>query len=260
MLALGPTDPATACSCHNAMANAALSGGEFETAGEHWERAAEYSNNPGPQLAAAALAAGYRGDPGAAAVLLDRAWAQLLRRPSQSGRAFTAYTAAEIADDPETATRHYTEAIAEARASGARFVEGVALVGLASTLSGRDEIDLAAAIYADLIDYWYRTGNLTQLWTTIRNVAVLLVDAGDLEVAVSLFAAADAAHSASVVAGSPAQRTLTAESQIAQGLDSTRAGAARDRARRLATADVMRLCHEALSGVGVPKPSTPGPT
>jgi hypothetical protein len=102
-------------------------------------------------------------------------------------------------DDPELAADLYITAVQTARRSGAGFVDGVASVGLASLRTRGGDVRAAAEGYAQLLDYWSATGNVTQLWTTLRGVARLLVRAGDLRTAVVLLAASDGAGSAAAV-------------------------------------------------------------
>ena len=45
--------------------------------------------------------------------------------------------------------------------------------------------------YRDLIDYWHRSGNWTQQWVTLRNLAQLLRRLGDNQPAALLDAAAE---------------------------------------------------------------------
>ena len=73
---------------------------------------------------------------------------------------------------------YYLEAIERARRAGAAFIEGVASVALASARTRTGDVAGAAEGFGYLLDYWRRTGQTTQLWTTARNAAGLLSQVG----------------------------------------------------------------------------------
>ncbi len=193
--ALARADDATSDSelsrAWNAIAAVALFSGEFDEATRAYQRAAAGALDPASELAAAALSAGYGGDRVRAERLLDQASA-LPACPSS--RAFTLYTTAEIAADPGAAIEAYRESIALARSCGATFVVGVSALGLARQQAELGEVQAAAETYAQLIAAWQASGNLTQLWTTVRNAALLLHRTGADEGSALLLAAADGAR------------------------------------------------------------------
>jgi tetratricopeptide (TPR) repeat protein len=159
---------------------------------ELWQRAADIDQM---YLGTCALAAGY-------ADQLDIMWDTYRRairwgteHGSLSDLAFTHYVAGEFSeDDAET---HFGEAISLAQRAGANFVEGVARVGLSSrhARAGRDEAALRG--FDEVIRYWRGTGNWTQQWTTLRNLAVLLERRGDPDTAALIVASASVAAEAS---------------------------------------------------------------
>ena len=57
-----------------------------------------------------------------------------------------------------------------------------------------------------LLDYWLSAGDKTQLWTTARNAALLLLEHGHSRPAASLLVAADNAGSAATISGDTAVR------------------------------------------------------
>ena len=73
-------------------------------------------------------------------------------------------------------------------------------MGQAARLAAIGEEDRALISYERAIRYWQGTGNWTQQWTTLRNLAVLLERRGDGETAAVLLASAAVAAEASVVA------------------------------------------------------------
>ena len=185
-----------------ALAAVRLYRGDSPKASELWEAAAGLvaRGRAVSYLSPAALAAAYGGDPARAEALLARAEADnALAAPSS--RAFTAYTRAEMlaGPDPDQALALYGEAIAVAQASGARFVEGVASVGLIRLWDAAGRRRPALAGYRQLLQSWRRAGYWPQLWTTMRNLAGTLAVAGQPRAAAVALAAADAAPGATVV-------------------------------------------------------------
>ena len=112
---------------------------------------------------------------------------------------YAEYAAAEIdnlAGAWASAERRYLEALRRARQTGATFLAGVSSVGLVSVLAARGAVRDALSGYADLLDYWERTGGWTQQWTTLRNLATLLDTLGDHDAARAIRRAADLAPEA----------------------------------------------------------------
>jgi len=70
-------------------------------------------------------------------------------------------------------------------------------VGLVTAHAFAGEVEQALSGYAELIEYWERTGAWLQQWTTLRNLAELLERLEDRETATVLRAAAEAAADAS---------------------------------------------------------------
>ncbi len=80
-----------------------------------------------------------------------------------------------IAGSP-TAVGWLEAAVERAESHGGTFTVGVARVTLASQAAASGDVAEAARRYADLIDHWLRSGTWTQLWTTLRNAAIVLAD------------------------------------------------------------------------------------
>ena len=213
----GPdADPMTVCRAYSAAASVAHFRGDFARASELWERSEEGRRwDTGAWLASAALAAGYGGDHERATDLLARARART--SSADSHRAFAAYVDGELraATSPDQAIACYLEAIALARRAGATFVEGVAGVALASARFRTGDLVGAADGLAGLIVMWRRTGQNTQLWTTVRNAAALLAAADRPRAAALLLVAADAEPGAAVVD----QRIARSSSRIFTALE-----------------------------------------
>ena len=189
--------------CYNAGAVLALFNGEFDQARDYWLLGSEISATPAAHLEGAALAASYAGDNERARSLLDRAVIEELAHPCLSHQAFRLYVEGEIAaaTDPTTAESAYVAAVEVARRCRAGFIEGVATVGLAALWTRTGNIDAAARGFHLLLEYWQSSGNETQLWTTVRNVARLVIEQGDAVLGARLLEAADRSPAAAEVMG-----------------------------------------------------------
>src|SRR5690349_2225766 len=195
------TDPAAAWYCLAPLAVAALARGAFDDAIQHALGAAPLRAAEGPVIAA--LAAAYAGDLDRARDLHERGDAHAA---SPTMRSWSAYVAGEIASAagrPADAETQYREAIELGRRSGATFLVGVATVGLLAVLGTSGRVEDALRGYADVIEYFARTGNGTHLWTTLRNLATLLRRIGDDAPAAALDHAADHAPDAPTVQNRP---------------------------------------------------------
>jgi hypothetical protein len=69
-----------------------------------------------------------------------------------------------------------------------------------------------------LLDYWPTTGNQTQLWTTVRNAALLLLANDRTRPAALTLMAADAAGAASVVGGDSGYPLVRAQATVGERL------------------------------------------
>lgn len=237
--------------CWSAAAALALFRGEFLTAKAHWLEAAGIADQPAPDLAGAALAAGYGGDVRDATELLERARRAESAQPCMSHRAFNFYVEGEISAerDPVLAGEAYTAAVDVAHRCGAAFIAGVATVGLASVWSASGDVAGAAHGYLLLLDYWNETGNATQLWTTVRNIARLLTDHGRHRDAALLVAAADRSTSASVLTGEDAARAERQQRQLADALGPEALGRIRDEAMGVTAKTAAKLARDALAAL-----------
>jgi predicted ATPase/DNA-binding SARP family transcriptional activator len=183
-------------SCIDAKSLVALSRGDLDAAIEHATTAGQTATRPAQSFGIAALASAYRGD-------IDRATAlnETFRAVAVSPtlEAFHAYIGGEIAGleaEPNRALAHYDHAIDLARSVGSTFVDGVASVGRLTQIAKSGDTHQALGGYRVLIDYWERTGSWIQQWTTLRNVADLLHQEGELDAATFMRAAAASAPDA----------------------------------------------------------------
>jgi predicted ATPase/DNA-binding SARP family transcriptional activator len=172
-------------------------------------------------------------------------------------RAFARYARGECLAEvaPDEAVALVEEAVALARSSDAWFVEGVALLTAASLRGRHSAPEEAAPAFADLLRHWRRSGNWAQQWTTLRNVAELLVRLGAEEAAVTIAAAADAHDSATPTFGPESDRLGQALAAARTRLGSARWEAARRRGERLTGEAVVELAHQALAAPAAHRPA-----
>lgn len=186
--------------CDAALALVALSEGDLARAAELAAKAGDAATRPGQSYGVGALAAAYSGD----LHLADQMRAELHDIAcSPTLEAFDAYVAGEIAsirEENAEALSHYDRSITVARQSGATLVEGIAAVGRLTTIARAGRTEDALAGHREVVEYWDRTGGWVQLWTTLRNLASLVLAMGDDATAVLLTVAADAAADAPPIA------------------------------------------------------------
>ena len=202
-------------------------------------------------LAAVALALAYTGRVTDAVEGADDA-DHVATRAGPAARAFARYARGECRaeSDPVAALELVEQAVDLAASCGAWFVEGVARL-TAATLRARHEDPAAAApAYAELLRHWRRSGDLTQQWTTLRNVAELLVRLEVDEPAVTIAAAADTDPSAPPTFGTESDRLERALTTAATRLHADRFDAARARGHHLRSPEVVDVALEAIEALG----------
>ncbi|HEX7096893.1 MAG TPA: BTAD domain-containing putative transcriptional regulator [Acidimicrobiales bacterium] len=200
-------------------------------------------------VATAALGAVYARRFEDAEELVDRAAAAQYDSAAPSVRGYVHYTRAELLahrDELDAAITEYLTAIELARHVGATFVVGIATVGLVSAYGRLGMLPEAFDGYRWLVDYWRRAGNWTQMWTTMRNLARALLDAGDPTCAAFVLAAADHAEGAASVDPRTAAEHDALNGRIAAMLGMPELERIRSRAVALPRTSVV---HEALEAV-----------
>jgi predicted ATPase/DNA-binding SARP family transcriptional activator len=193
--------------------------GEFDAARRHWlEAAAACLLDESAFTGSAALATLYGGDGVQARVLLDQA---AEKATCGSHEAFLAYVEGEIrvSSEPHEAIPRYLDAIAVAGRVGCSFVEGVARVSLATARARTGDVAAAAEGFAFLIEFWRRTDQNTQLWTTARNAAELLAGIGRSELAALLLEAADSTPGTAAVGPEIARHSGRAWTEVTEIVD-----------------------------------------
>jgi tetratricopeptide (TPR) repeat protein len=184
-----------------AMSIARLSAGDFRAAADLALEAAAITPRPEHARLVAALATAYAGDFETAEAINARDVAPG-GLTQQAEWEYTAGELASIAGRHDAAERHYRRAIDRAREVGASFVVAIAWVGLMTVLRSTGRYDDALRTGGEALDYWVHAGNWIQTWTTLRNLAAVLVDLGDVDTARLLLAAADRAPDAPAVGDS----------------------------------------------------------
>ncbi|QYG92145.1 hypothetical protein HC251_06625 [Iamia sp. SCSIO 61187] len=190
-------DP-TSVACLQALGSVRLFLGQPETARQLWVAA---SRPHGAYLPQAALAAVYTGDADLArrSLAAADAWAADVGSPTEV--ALCRYAWGELLGPDRAALGEYEESIALASGVGATFVASISRVGLASTLAVNGHHRRAIDELVTVIRYWRTTGNWTQQWTTLRNVAALLDALGRPSTAAGIRAAAARASAAAAEPG-----------------------------------------------------------
>ena len=243
--------------CWSALATVSLFHADFAVSRDRWLHAAQLSEDPGTQLATAAMAAAYDGDRTTARRLLGQARDAPGVSAGPTVAAYLAYAAGEVTADPVEAVVHYTNAVDLARTSGATFVEGVATVGLATARTSVGDVSNAADGFLMLLDYWPATGNHTQLWTTVRNAARLLLDHDRVRAAALLLTAADVAGSASAVGGDSGDPLVRARATVGERLGAEELSAVRAQAAALTVPDLLAVARAELRGLRPPSGTDP---
>jgi predicted ATPase/DNA-binding SARP family transcriptional activator len=232
----GPDDPARALA-FAALGDVALFEGRLEDAEAAWGEQTRLGRIGGDVtnevlgLASAAMALAYRGHSAAAIAQADHAAA----RAGPSAWAFVRYVRGECRAevDPDRAITLLDDAVSLARATHAGFVEDVARL-TATCLQGRNGKPRdALPAFAELVEHWRRRGNWLQQWTTLRNLAELLIRLEADEPAVAIVAAVDVHASASPAFGAESQRLQRAMATARARLGEDRFTAARTRGAQL---------------------------
>ncbi len=185
------------------------------------------------------LALGYLGRPDEAQACLDRYRGMVEASGSPSGWAFYEYGAGEIRSetDPLEAIEHLERSLVQARAAQNRFIEGVALVTLASILGRHGRPRPALEAMRGAIVHLSETGNVPQFWTSVRNLIEVLCRQDHPEAAAVLLGAQDAARGASTLFGEGEQRLADARAQVAERLGPDAFAAALTRGAQLSALD-----------------------
>ncbi len=199
-------------------------------------------------LASLALVRAYGGDVEAARLRIEEAAA--VETAGEGVGAFVRYARGEcLADeDPERATVLVDEAAELARSAGAWFVDGVARVTSASLRARHGDPFEALPVFAELVGHWRRSGSWPQQWTTLRNLAELLVRIGADEAAVAMASAVRVQQGDGSVFGTESERLDRAMSTARRRLGSDRFRSARDRGAAMSRQQVVDAALREIAG------------
>lgn len=253
-LGAGHDDPSRA-PAYEALGDATFFSGELDQARVAYQeevRLARIGRDPDAEvigLTGLALISAYRGDVASAIAEADAA-GEAARTAGPAARAFARYVQGECRaeSEPEAALPLVDEALGLARACDARFVEGVAWLTAATLRARHHDPRAAIADHVGLLEHWRRSGDRTQQWTTLRNVADLLSALGDDEAAVMIATASEAEATASPTFGGEAERLHAVVSTARRRLDDASLIRCEERGRHLSTEQVIDLALARLRG------------
>ena len=199
----------------------------------------------------------YRGDTEQAVQAAAAARAVADTAGNHTARAWALYASGEAVLDsaPQEATELLEQAIDAARRVERDFIEGVALVSLASVCGRHGDTDRAVALFRETVAHWRRLGDYTHQLTTLRNLVDLLARVGAYEGAAVLHGAVTVASTPSF--GAEAERLTAAWEQASGRLGGGAAEAAAARGQHMPLAEVVDTALAALDGLLERVPSTP---
>lgn len=168
--------------------------GALEQAADHTAaaHAAAMTANDRYTASVAAMLAGlartFAGQPDAARRWLaeSRRNAELLGAPTLLANVEYAEGELYIDSDPDRALASFEAAIARSRRAGGSRTLGAALLSATTVRARHGDPQTALAGFATTIRHWLDRGDWMHVWTTLRNLAVLLARVGDDEAAASL--------------------------------------------------------------------------
>lgn len=181
----------------------------------------------------------------------ERALAESRRQAERLGSptliAYTHYVEGElrIESDPASALDSFESAIATmARGAGARAL-GVALLSATSVRARHGDPYVALPQYAATIRHWLDLGDWMHVWTTLRNLAVLLARIGEYQGAAQLLGATS--DRAGGAYGAEADRLDQTSRLLRTQLGANRYERAVDEGRRLPADEIVRLAFEHIA-------------
>lgn len=194
------------------------------------------------------LAHVYRGDPAAAAAAAVDLAAVADESGSPTMRAWAAYAHGEALVDaaPGEAVPRLEQAVEHARSAGNPFIEGVALVSLASAAGRTGDTGRALGLFGEVITHWRRRGDHTHQLTTLRNLVDLLARTRPDEAAAVLYGAVTDA--ANPTFGAEAERLAAAWRQLEHSLGVEGAREAAARGQELSAAQAVDEALAAVAG------------
>lgn len=160
------------------------------------------------EAGARALTLGYLERTDDARTELEEARTLAARAENPTIEAFCEYVAGElvIESEPHDALPRLSRARAAARMLGNRYLAAIAGISAVSCATRIGEPIEALADYAELLDYFERTGSVTQEWTVVRSLIETLTNLDQLHDAAMLLGALEASTTAAPLIGRDAKR------------------------------------------------------
>ena len=171
---------------------------------------------------------------------------QPLGNPSMLALAWYDQAEALSSIDAARAIESYQRSIQLAESAGSTFVEGIALVGLASLLGGSQDPGVALPLFRAIITRWRRMGIWHHQWTTLRNLVQLLIRIGSSEPAAVLIGAIRAGSTATAAFGADADLMETAAERLRDVLGPSRWSEAYDRGAAMSGDDALDLACDSI--------------
>ncbi len=189
---LGDYDEALAC--HATARDLALRAGDITQAAR--------------ETAARALTLGYLERADSAQAELDQARTLARRTANPTLHAFCEYVAGELQLEsaPNDALLRLSSAREAARKLGNRYLAAIAGTSAVSCAARIGKPTDTLADYAELLDYFDRTGSITQQWTVVRSLIETLTKLDRLDEAATLLGALDVSTTAAPLIGTDAER------------------------------------------------------
>jgi predicted ATPase/DNA-binding SARP family transcriptional activator len=168
-----------------------------------------------------------------------------LGNPSMLALAWYDRAEARSMVEPDRAIEPYQRAASLARSAGATFVEGIALVGLASLLGRSGDPATALPLFRSMVDRWRRMGVWTHQWTTLRNLVQLLITMDSWQSA-AVLSGAISAHSTARAFGTDALLMDSATERLTESLGSAGWSESTARGALMSPDDTVSFAVEAI--------------
>ena len=190
----------------------------------------------------------YAGDPTRGLAFADEQLRVGARLQNPSMLALAWYDRAEALSSvqPALALEPYQRAVQLAESAGSSFVEGIALVGLASLLGRYHDPQSALPAFRTIIARWREMQVWHHQWTTLRNLLQLFLSTENWEPAAVLFGAIEARNAAAPVFGHDADLMDAAAATLEVVLGMPRWQTARDRGLAMSREEAVIFACEAI--------------
>ena len=195
----------------------------------------------------------YAGDPDRGLTFADEQLRVATRLGNPSMLALAWYDQAEALSsiDPTRALESYQRAIHVAESAGSSFVEGIALVGLASSLGRSGDPQVALPVFRSIIARWREMNVWHHQWTTLRNLVQLLIRIEAWETAAVLLGAIEAGSATAHAFGHDADLMHAAAERLEQLLGTSGWQSAQGRGAAMTREEAVVFAYEATAAAHV---------